>query len=514
MSILESYKEYRNYQAIVRKSRCWLYIFFYNLDKDLAGKGLAGQSKDQVLNKIANWTIKYTPTVSTDPPSGILLDITGTERLLGSPESLSKKIYLSILKNGFSTSIGIAPTIGAAWGLARFNTNLIYTESGRLRSNKANCYPITIAQQEDYLDLFSQLPIQALRIESKISETLHEVGIRIIKDLLLIPRAAISQRFGLKILNQLDLALGVREEIITPFQIEREWRVIRCFDNPIYNISAISQTIIKLVGNLCDKLRSTQKTATILKLEIIGNSRTDHKQFNITKEFKLVSAADDPKLITLLTTPFLEKLVLPGAIHKIILEALDVQNNCEKQLTIEGDSQVKYDLNELVNRLIGQFGQQNIRHIQMHESYLPEKSFAFEVIESLKEITDLSDLKRGELSIYIPSNRPPVLLKAPQEISVIALLPDAIPAQIQLSKTNYRIIEGIGPEKIATEWWDLDETQDNHYMRLDSHASQGEVYDLPHGAREYFKVQDEYGRWLWIFRIEDSMRWFLHGLWP
>ena len=32
-------------------------------------------------------------------------------------------------------------------------------------------------------------------------------------------------------------------------------------------------------------------------------------------------------------------------------------------------------------------------------------------------------------------------------------------------------------------------------------------------TRDYFKVQDERGRWLWIYRVLESGDWFIHGLW-
>lgn len=525
MNQIESLKEYRNYQNIVRRHRCWLYIFFFALDRDLKAKCFERRSKEQygnreyVLNKIAKWALKYSPIVSTDPPDGLIIDITGTERLFGTPEYLSKRIYRSILKNGFSTTIATAPTIGCAWGLARFIKSPIRLDGNDLNNNKYDhsdnkYYPIINAKSENYLDIFSRMPIQALRLGTKLCDNLHELGIRLIKDLLAIPRAAISQRFGTVVLKQLDLALGAQEELITPLGLEQQWQVIKRFDNPVYHIPIISHVITKAVGELCSKLRSVHKTATIFNLEIIGNSNQEQTYFSIKKEFKLVSATDDPRLITLLTTPFLETLSLPGPICKIILEALDVQNQCEKQISIEGNNQAQYDLNELINRLIGQLGQDKIRHIKMRQSYLPEKSFSFDIIKSLPEMNNISPKKDGDYYPYIPSNRPPILLKTPQAISVIALLPDAIPAQIQIAKTSCKIIEGIGPEKITTEWWDIDNDSGHHYIEMPGELHPNNVYAHDYGTREYFKVQDEFGRWLWIFRIEDSMKWFLHGLWP
>jgi protein ImuB len=47
-----------------------------------------------------------------------------------------------------------------------------------------------------------------------------------------------------------------------------------------------------------------------------------------------------------------------------------------------------------------------------------------------------------------------------------------------------------GPERIAGAWW------------------RGERF-----VRDYYRLQDESGRWLWVFRERFAGRWFVHGWW-
>jgi protein ImuB len=75
------------------------------------------------------------------------------------------------------------------------------------------------------------------------------------------------------------------------------------------------------------------------------------------------------------------------------------------------------------------------------------------------------------------------------------MLPDKPPSFIQWRGKNLKIITGIGPERIAPEWWGRS-------------LAQGEGV-----TRDYFKVQDECGRWLWVFRDPITQTWFLHGMW-
>jgi hypothetical protein len=64
---------------------------------------------------------------------------------------------------------------------------------------------------------------------------------------------------------------------------------------------------------------------------------------------------------------------------------------------------------------------------------------------------------------------------------------------------DLRIERSVGPERIEGEWWRGGEP-----------------------ARDYFKVQDERGRWLWVLRRDGGedgagaaagSAWFVHGLW-
>jgi len=55
---------------------------------------------------------------------------------------------------------------------------------------------------------------------------------------------------------------------------------------------------------------------------------------------------------------------------------------------------------------------------------------------------------------------------------------------------EHEITASIGPERIAGEWWRKNEP-----------------------TRDYFAVQDDAGRWLWVYRELETGRWFVHGRW-
>ena len=93
-----------------------------------------------------------------------------------------------------------------------------------------------------------------------------------------------------------------------------------------------------------------------------------------------------------------------------------------------------------------------------------------------------------------------MLLHRPEPITVMALTPDGPPARLRWRGMEQRITTSAGPERIAHEWW--------HEGAPSEQARRHEM-----GNRDYFKVQDERGCWLWVYRVVETGRWFVHGLW-
>ncbi|WP_415635692.1 DUF6504 family protein, partial [Paracoccus aminovorans] len=96
------------------------------------------------------------------------------------------------------------------------------------------------------------------------------------------------------------------------------------------------------------------------------------------------------------------------------------------------------------------------------------------------------------------ADRPIRLLTPPEEIRVLYAIPEGPPARFVWRRQTLRVARHAGPERIAPEWW-----QDRPGTRL----------------RDYFRVEDDSGLRLWIYReglAHDGRggppRWFLHGI--
>ena len=147
------------------------------------------------------------------------------------------------------------------------------------------------------------------------------------------------------------------------------------------------------------------------------------------------------------------------------------------------------DLSGLIDILANRVGAQAIYRFAPVDSDVPERSS--------RRIPALAEDSGAGWPHHWP--RPSRLLPRPEAIDTMALLPDQPPVWIVWRGVRRRIARADGPERIFGEWW----TREAERIAV----------------RDYFRVEDDAGERLWIFRAGDgedaatgSHRWFLHGI--
>src|SRR4051812_42498257 len=150
-----------------------------------------------LLEQIAGWCLRYTPLVACDALDGLLLDISGCAHLYGGEDALVADLAARLEAAGFAYRVAIAGSIGAAWAAAHFG--------------QPGGYPCGEERK-----LIAPLPLAALRIDGASVAALARVGLKRIGDIVDLPRAPLTARFGVELLRQLDRALGTEHEPLNP----------------------------------------------------------------------------------------------------------------------------------------------------------------------------------------------------------------------------------------------------------------------------------------------------------
>lgn len=440
------------------------------------------------LQELAVWALRFTPVAGVDTDlllsyrlkripdpryNGLVLDITGTERLHKGEEKLSHTLFQKFTKARIDAKIAIAPTIGAAWALSRFReAKLVIVHGGDLR------------------EALSELPIECLRLDPALAASLHGVGIYFVSELLALPRKSLPVRFGMELLRRVDFALGALHETLTVAQAPLAFGLKKSFDVPITKHESLLKVTLLLLEKLAEKLGSRGKTASLFVILLQGRA-DDGAPFTVTKEFSLHSATRSPSHLRSLLGPLLESCRMPGGVELVAVSARQAEGVLPGQRDFIENDEIKISSEELLNTFVMRLGRSGVNRVELHPSYLPERSYSYAPIG--KDPSGKEGAPRPP-AFHLLDDRPSYLFGAPEEAQAVSLLPDKPPSRLRWRGKELRILKGAGPERIGIEWW---------------HSPlHGDPDD-----RDYFKVQDDTGRWLWVFRTRSSQKWFVQGVW-
>ena len=103
------------------------------------------------------------------------------------------------------------------------------------------------------------LPVTSLRLDAGTVTGLRRLGLRTVQDLLRIPRAQITSRFGALPVLRLDQALGAMEEAIDWPGPPIDWHERLAFAEPIGTPEDLARALSRLVERLCLRLTEQDK---------------------------------------------------------------------------------------------------------------------------------------------------------------------------------------------------------------------------------------------------------------
>jgi protein ImuB len=416
-----------------------------------------------LLDWLAEGCDRYTPMVALDPPSALILDITGCAHLFPQGEAgLIADLEKRVARQGLTPHIACADTPDAAQVLAEFG------------------------------GVVTALPIAALKIKENDLLALRRAGLLTIGDLAERPRAPLAARFGADMVARLARILGEQDVHITPRRTLPDLAVETRFAAPIARNDDVLSTLDQLV----------EEAATHLIERGYGGRRFEASLFRSDGHVArlAIETGGPTRDVALLNRLFRERLdglsdpLDPGFGYDLIRLAIPVTEPlAAQQLRLEGGSVADAQIAALIDRLGVRLGRSRLRHLRPGDSHIPEQaSLALPVSEAPAPMRwDIPE--PGE-----PSLRPLHLFDPPERIIVMAEVPDGPPRRFRWRRTNHDITRYEGPERIAAEWWNR--------------------RSMAGLTRDYYRVEDARGRRFWVFRhgLYGSERanpdWYLHGM--
>lgn len=422
------------------------------------------------LHALACWAVRFSPLVAVDPPDGLLIDVTGTERLHKGESRLVRAVVAGLNRLGFAARVCAASTFGCAWGVAR------YGEYGLSR--------IAPGREREAME---PLPVESLRVEAGTVRALGEVGITNVGHVLNVSRASLAARFGPELLSGVRRALGEEREHIEPVRPAEPSRSVLHFDGPTDHVESVEAAAARVLEELVGMLAARERGVRRLDVEVL-RPRAAAVVFSVV----LSRPSRNGKHLWTLVRARLERVDLGEGVEGVVMTAVRTarlrheQSECAA-LGAGEQGAGEGAWGELIDTLAGRLGADNVTRACAAESHLPERAFCQRsVMEPV-----------GRVPVRVTSaDRPTVLFDQPERGEVMALTPDGPVLSLKWRGERVRVVRCLGPERIGVEWW------------------RGGVGDGPARAgRDYFTAQTDGGRWLWLFRSVGTGEWFVHGEW-
>lgn len=197
----------------------------------------------------------FTPWVEPVSVDEAFLDVSGVQRLLGSPREIAMAIRAKVeSQEGITCSVGIAPS--------KFIAKLA----------SQHCKPNGMLEitSDRILTFLHPLPIQAMwGVGPKTAETLERLGLRTIEDIANLPRATLIRALGQASGESLyELAWGRDYRDVTPHDAEKSISAAETFPQDLDDPAQILTEFLRLTERSSARLRDKDLFAKTVSIKV------------------------------------------------------------------------------------------------------------------------------------------------------------------------------------------------------------------------------------------------------
>jgi protein ImuB len=399
----------------------------------------------EALEGIAAWACSFTPHVSLEPPQGVLMEVEGSLRLFHGLAPLVGRMRSGLEEMGFSATLAAAPTARGAWWLAIAGSEELIVDPALLKTALA------------------ALPISAACSDPDALDFLRSIGVKMIGELLALPREGVGRRLGRGLLDKLECALGTVPEPRTMFAPPVRFAAKLELHGEVEHAEGVLFAARRLLVQLEGLLAARQAGARRFFLVLLHRAARAR-----VVEVGLASPGRESERFMQLLREKLSMIVLLEPVEAIRIEAADFEPlhgytaGLFHEGRIEGEGWVR-----LIERLQARLGGDAVHGIGLQPEHRPERAW--------RALGANERLPREEADT---SARPLWLVEPPRRLKEANGMPH----------DGGRLEMLAGPERIESGWWD------------------GEGV-----ARDYFIARAPSSALLWVFR-ERGGGWYLHGL--
>jgi protein ImuB len=192
--------------------------------------------------------------VSRGTACACVLDIAGTERLFGPPETLAERLRAALASAGFRSSIAVSANFHAA----------------RLKAIATR--GITVIPLHHESAALGKLPLDVLGLEIEPAETFAIWGIQTLGELAALPEVDLITRLGARSTEWRALALGAMPHTFQPIEPEFALKEFCAFDTPVDHSDSLLFVAARMIDCLVTRAtaRAFSLASLVLHMELEG----------------------------------------------------------------------------------------------------------------------------------------------------------------------------------------------------------------------------------------------------
>ena len=289
----------------------------------------------------------FTPLVEPLSIDEAFLDVTGSERLLGQPKDIAKKIKQTVFEEtDLTVSAGVAPSKFVA----------------KIASDMEKPDGLTIVPHDKVREFLDPLPIKKMWGVGKVTqEALAKLNIRTFRDLRQVPLEVLKKKFGKQGIKMHLLSMGIDDRDVEPEHDIKSIGHEQTYLEDIMDKDMAKKELLSLANKTARRMRQEKVTGKSITLKVKYN---DFVQ--ITRSKTLPKSIDDGFQIYSTACNLLEKTEIgkrPVRLLGISLSQLSLLE-AEKQLSIfnqDESSEKRKRLNIALDSLHEKHGDKSIR---------------------------------------------------------------------------------------------------------------------------------------------------------
>jgi DNA polymerase-4 len=300
----------------------------------------------QVSEQVFEIFHRFTPLLEPLSIDEAFLDVTGSARLFGDPETIARKIKETVFREtGLTVSAGIAPSKFVA----------------KIASDMEKPDGLTVVTEERVREFLDPLPVSKMWGVGKVTqEELAKLKIRTFRDLSRTPVEVLETRFGKYGAKMHQLSMGIDERAVEPEHDAKSIGHEETFSEDMIDADLARKELLALANKVARRMRQDWLQGRTVTLKVKYSDFT-----LITRSATLPKPTDDATEIYSNVCSLLRKTAVGKRPVRLLGISLSqfVSTEMEGQLSLflENRASKKRELNTALDSICEKFGDKAIR---------------------------------------------------------------------------------------------------------------------------------------------------------